>query len=455
MISILALAAAAVLSFLPVLAHADEGRAKPSPCAEKSCAPKTSVRLEISARLKADVEKLVSFGTRHSLSSVSDPKRGIGAARDWAAEELRRIAQRCGDCMTIERIADQFKGPRAPQGVIIENILAIQPGSGNPAHVIIIAGHIDSRVSDPMDSTSDAPGANDNASGSALVIEVARILSQQQHRATIVYGLLSGEEQGLWGGQLLARHAKEQNWPVAAMLNNDIVGGTHGTNGAIVADRVRVFSEGIRASEDSAEQRARRRAGGEDDGPSRALAKAARRTAAAHSDIGLTVLAVRRPDRFRRGGDHLPALDMGYPAVRFSAGIEDYDHQHQNLRTENNRKYGDTVDEMDFDYLAKVTQINVALARQLANAPPAPTRVTIEGAVSSDTKVTWMLTKNAAGYRVYWRRADQSDWTKSQTVNAETSEILLPDIVIDDHFFGVAALAADGYESLIRFGSAD
>ncbi|MBL9066986.1 MAG: M20/M25/M40 family metallo-hydrolase [Sphingopyxis sp.] len=406
------------------------------------------------ARLKADVEKLVSFGTRHTLSSATDPKRGIGAARNWGAAEFARISKACGGCLTVERIADRFDGPRAPDGVVVENVLAIQKGSGDPAHVIIIAGHIDSRVSDPMNFTADAPGANDDASGTALVIEAARLLSKQKHRATIVYALLSGEEQGLWGGRLLARHAKEQNWPVAAMLNNDIVGGIKGTDGTIVDNRVRVFSEGIRASEDLAAQLARRGIGGEDDGPSRALAKAAIRAGKQSPTIGLDVLAVRRPDRFRRGGDHLPSLELGYPAIRFSVGIEDYDHQHQDLRTENGRKYGDTVDEMDFAYLARVTALNVVLASELAAAPPAPASVSIDGAVSSDTKVSWTPVKDAAAYRLYWRRADRNDWTDSQLVPADAAAAgrTLPGVIIDDHFFGVSALSADGSESIVTFG---
>ncbi len=404
------------------------------------------------ARLKMLVEKLVSFGTRHTLSSPTDPKRGIGAARSWGADEFARIGKACGGCLTVQRISDRFEGPRAPAGVIVEDVLAIQKGTGDPADVIMIAGHIDSRVTDPMDATSDAPGANDDGSGSALVMEAARLLSQKPHRATIIYALLSGEEQGLWGGTLLARHAKEQDWNVVAMLNNDIVGGTHGTDGTIVDKRVRIFSEGIRSSEDLDAQMARRGIGGEDDGPSRALAKAALRVAQASPAIGLDVLAVRRPDRFRRGGDHLPSLAMGYPAIRFTAGIEDYDHQHQDLRTENGRKYGDTVDEMNFDYLARVTDLNVALATELADAPSAPTGVFIDGAVSSDTMIHWQPVKGAAAYHVYWRRADASAWADSQLVSAtDPTKLLLKHVVIDDNFFGVAAVAADGQESLVTF----
>lgn len=404
-------------------------------------------------RLKASVEKLVSFGTRHTLSSATDPKRGIGAARNWGAAEFDRISKACRGCLTVKRIADRFDGPRAPSGVIVENVLAIQQGSGDPAHVIIIAGHIDSRVSDPMNFTDDAPGANDDASGSALVIEAARLLSKQKHRATIVYALLSGEEQGLWGGRLLARHAREQDWQVAALLNNDIVGGIRGTDGAIVDNRVRVFSEGIRASEDLAAQLARRGIGGEDDGPSRALAKAAIRAGRNNPAIGLEVFAVRRPDRFRRGGDHLPALELGYPAIRFTVGIEDYDHQHQDLRTENGRKYGDTVDEMDFGYLARVTALNVALARELADAPPAPQDVNLDGAVSSDATIRWTPVKDAAAYRLYWRRSDRSDWTDSRLIASNSAtEAVLPGVIVDDHFFGVAAVSSNGNESIVTFG---
>ena len=427
--------AAALLLAAPVAASAEDTAPAPNP-----------------ARLKALVEKLVSFGTRHTLSSTTDPRRGIGAARNWGAAEFQRISKACGGCLTIERISDRFEGPRAPSGVIVQNVLAIQKGS-DPDRVIMIAGHIDSRVSDPMDFTADAPGANDDGSGTALVLEAARLLSKDKHRATIVYALLSGEEQGLWGGKLLAAHAKEKGWQVTAMLNNDIVGGTRGTDGTVVADRVRVFSEGIRASEDLAAQLARRGIGGEDDGPSRALAKAAVRAAAANPAIGLDVLAVRRPDRFRRGGDHLPSLELGYPAIRFTVGIENYDHQHQDLRTENGRKYGDTVDEMDFPYLARVTALNVALARELADAPAAPERVSIDGAVSSDTVVRWTPVKDAAAYRVHWRRADRNDWSDSRAVPSDgANELILPAIIVDDNFFGVSAISADGHESIVTFG---
>jgi hypothetical protein len=407
------------------------------------------------ARLKASVEKLVRFGTRHTLSSATDPKRGIGAARRWGGQEFERISKGCGGCLTVETVADRFTGPRAPDGVEVVDVLAIQKGTGwsvsGPNQVVIVAGHIDSRVTDVMNATSDAPGANDNASGSALVIEAARVLAGEKFDGTIVYALLSGEEQGLWGGKLLAATAKARGWQVRAMLNNDIVGNTLGQNGQIVADRVRVFSEGIRFSEDAKANLTRRAIGGEDDGPSRALAKKIDGIAAANPQIGLDVFAVRRFDRFGRGGDHSPFLELGFPAVRFSVGIENYDRQHQDLRTENGRVYGDTVEAMDFPYLAKVTALNVAALRELADAPAAPASVSLDGAVSMDTRVFWDAVPGAAAYHVYWRRADAQDWTDSRMVTGAT-ETLLKDVVVDDHFIGVAAVAKDGAESLVTFG---
>ena len=402
-------------------------------------------------RLKADVEKLVSFGTRHTLSSATDPKRGIGAARAWAKAEFEKIAQSCKGCLTTELLERTMSGPRVPNGVNIVDVLAIKPGKMGWNHVIIIAGHIDSRVSDVMDFTKDAPGANDDGSGSALVIEAARLMAKQpQSEATIVFALLSGEEQGLMGGRLLAETAKERGWKVTAMLNNDIVGNTVGTDGRKVDSIVRVFSEGIRASEDLTAQLARRGSGGEDDGPSRGLMRYADGVAAANPGIGLDVFGVRRPDRFSRGGDHLPALELGLPAIRFTVGVENYHHQHQDLRTENGIEYGDTVDKMDFAYLAKVTALNVATASALASAPPAPESATLGGAVSSDTSVTWTAAPGAVRYRVYQRRADAQDWTLAQEV--EGTEALLKGLIVDDHFVGVSSVGKNGAESTITFG---
>jgi hypothetical protein len=403
-----------------------------------------------SERMRALVERLVSFGTRHTLSDASHPTRGIGAARRWGASEFERYSEDCGNCLEVVTISDRFEGPRAPDGVIVADVLAIQRGQGDPNRVIILQGHIDSRVSDPMDTQSDAPGANDDGSGTALVIEAARVLSRENHEATIVYALLSGEEQGLWGGTLLARHAQEQGWNVAAVLNNDIVGNTLGSSGEIVANRVRVFSEGIRSSEDLEAQIVRRGNGGELDSPSRALARLVDRVGEANPQLGLEVFKVGRPDRFRRGGDHIPMLAAGFPAVRITVGAENYNHQHQDLRTEDGVFFGDTVDYMDFGYLARVTALNIAAARELANAPAAPATVTIAGAVSANTTLTWSAVPSAAAYRVHWRRNDRVDWERSRDVQG--TGLVLENVVIDDHFFGVSSISADGAESIITFG---
>jgi hypothetical protein len=399
-------------------------------------------------RLRASVTALVGFGTRHTASSATDPHRGIGAARTWAAGEFAAIAAACGGCVTVERLDRRFVGPRAPGGVVVEDVLGIQRGS-DPDRYVIVGGHIDSIVGDVMDATADAPGANDDASGVALVLEAARLLSKRHFKATIVYAIFSGEEQGLWGGTLLADTAKARGWQVDAMLNNDIVGNSVGQGGVRVADRVRVFSEGIRASDSLADAIARRADGGEDDGPSRALAKAVHHVAEAIPG-GLDVVVERRPDRFGRGGDHEPFLALGYPAVRFTVGAENWDRQHQYVRTENGRAYGDTIDGVDFGYLAKVTAIDVATLARLADAPAAPARVQAQGALGRDTVLSWAPVPDAARYVVRWRGQEARDWTGTQVVAAGT-RAELKNLPVDDNFFGVAAVAADGAESVVTF----
>lgn len=416
--------------------------------AAAAAASATPLPAPSAARLKADVATLVGFGTRHTLSSTTDPRRGIGAARGWAAQRFAALARDCGGCIKVERISRRFTGARAPDGVVVEDVLGIQPGR-DPNRVVIVGGHIDSRVTDVMDATSDAPGANDDASGVALVLEAARLLSKRRFDATIVYVAFSAEEQGLWGAELLADTAAQRGWQVSAMLNNDIVGNSIGQGGVVDARRVRVFSEGIRAAEDLPQQMRRRGDGGEDDGPSRALAKAIDGIARTLPG-GLDVVIDRRPDRFGRGGDHEPFLKRGYPAVRFSVGAENWDAQHQNLRTEGKVVYGDTIDRMDFAYLAKVTAINAATIARLAAAPAAPASVGLVGDLSRDTQVSWSAVPGAAGYRIHWRPNDTATWAKSQDV-AGTSATLRQ-VPVDDTFFAVSALAADGSESLPTFG---
>ena len=400
------------------------------------------------ATMRTTIATVVGFGTRHTLSSATDPVRGIGAARAWAAGRLTALGTACGGCLTVETIGDRFAGPRAPAGVRVEDVIAVQRGTSDPTRIVIVQGHIDSRITDPADATHDAPGANDDASGVAVVLEAARLLSRERFPATIVYAVLSGEEQGLWGGQLLARTARERGWQVAAVLNNDIVGNTHGIGGEHIDDTVRVFSEGVPAAAGADAIKAIRATGAEDDSPSRALAKAVARVAG--QTRGLKVFAVRRPDRFQRGGDHLPFLDAGFPAVRITEATENYDRQHQDVRVETGKRYGDTIDGVDFAYLARVAALDVAVLRELATAPAAPAGVTIAGAVSDDTTVTWAPAAGATGYRVRWRRADGMAWTDARDVPAGATSLALPHVNIDDHFFGVAALNGT-VESLVTF----
>ncbi|OYW23631.1 MULTISPECIES: M28 family metallopeptidase [unclassified Sphingomonas] len=414
-----------------------------------SASPALAADKPDAVRLKASVEKLVSFGTRNTLSSAIDPVRGIGAARAWVADELDKLGEAC-KCMQVQRIGRTFTGPRAPNGVEVIDVLGVQWGR-DKNRVVIVGAHIDSRGTDTLDITKDAPGANDDGSGVALVMEAARILSKETFDATIVYAIFSGEEQGLWGGTLLAETARDRGWEISAMLNNDIVGNTMGQNGIRVADRVRVFSEGIRASETLPQQIARRGNGGEDDGPSRALAKAIDDVAAGMRG-GLDVFMDRRPDRFGRGGDHEPFLKLGYPAVRFSVGAENWTQQHQDIRTENGIEYGDTIDKMDFPYLAKVTAINIAAIRRFASAPGAPKAVAISGAISFDTKVSWEPVPGATGYRVYWRRTDTDRWTGKRDVT--DTNVTLVNTSIDDHLFAVTAVSASGAESIATLGAA-
>lgn len=357
------------------------------------------------ARLKSDVERLVAFGTRHTMSDQVSETRGIGAARRWGEREMRKTSAACGGCLEIVLPERMVQGDRIPVPTRLVNVVAIQRGTERPDEVVIVQGHIDSRNSDGMDFTGDAPGANDDGSGTALVLEAARVLSKHKYPTTIVYALLSGEEQGLYGGRLLADYAAEQGWTVKAVLNNDIVGNSCGSDGYCEPDRVRVFSEGPRADLDDKSRAAQRRDGGENDSPSRNLS----RWLDGIDGPGLEVRPIWRADRMGRGGDHLPFLEKGYPAIRFSVAVEDYDHQHQNVRTEGGVEYGDTVDEMDFAYLAKVTALNVRALGKLAHAPmpPAPTA---KAAVQTFTSLAWDAVPGATAYKVWQRRTDAGAW---------------------------------------------
>ncbi|MDO8801263.1 M28 family peptidase [Phenylobacterium sp.] len=403
------------------------------------------------SRLHATVTKLVSFGTRHTLSDRNSETRGIGAAERWTAAEFEAISKACGGCLTVAVPKETFTGRRVPNPTEIGAILAIQKGTTDPDRVIIISGHIDSRVTDVMDFTSDAPGANDDGSGTAAVIEAARVLSKHRFPATLVFAVLEGEEQGLYGGKVLAAYAKQQGWRVEADLNNDIIGNTHGASGVHNDRQVRVFSEGTKAVETPEQANSRRYNGGEVDSPSRNLARFADGLADTYLK-DLDVVMVYRTDRYGRGGDQVEMLNAGFPAIRVTEAAEHYDRQHQDLRSENGRVYGDTIDGVDFPYLTKVTQLNVMMMAALARAPAPPEGVKIEGAVSPDTKVSWDPSPGAASYRIHWRETTAPRWQHSRDTAATTD--LLKSVVIDDWFFGVSAISADGYESPVVFPGA-
>ena len=420
------------------------------------------------ARIKATVVKLVSFGTRHTLSSQTDPKRGIGASLKWSEAELRALG------LEVVTPSEMMTGKRVPTPVKITDVIAIQRGTERPNDVVIITGHIDSRVPDVMNATADAPGANDDGSGTAAVMEAARVLSKSKFPGTIVYAVLMGEEQGLFGGKLLADYAKAQGWNVIANLNNDIIGNSCGSDGVCDAKTVRVFSEGPRWQGHDELAAQIRSLGGENDSPSRNISRFLDSLAERHPEIGLDVMQVWRNDRFGRGGDHTELLNAGYPAVRLSVAVENYNQQHQDVRVEKGVTYGDTVAVMDFPYLAKVTKLNIAALAALASAPPPP-EPTVEGAVSTDTTVSWNpgFSDRADYFNIRWRRTDADQWEVSRRVSIDACppvkdvapanqsgpelllhawairpcKITLKGIRVDDWVFGVSSVSKDGYES--------
>ena len=359
-----------------LLAAALAGSARAQPAGEgaPSTAPWRPLLGEVAsavraAELKATITALVGFGTRHTLSDITSDTRGIGAARRWTAARFAAISRDCGGCLTIVTPQQTFAGERMPkEGAVVQDVIAVQRGTTDPDRVIVIAGHIDSRVTDIMNAASDAPGADDDGSGVAAVLEAARVLSKHRFPATLVFAVLSGEEQGLYGGKVLAAYAHDQGWRVEADLNNDIVGNTTGQNGRHEDRYVRVFAEGTKAVETPVEAARRRYNGGEVDSPSRNVARYI--AALAQGAAGKTVDAkiVYRTDRYGRGGDQVPMLEAGFPAVRLTEAAENYDRQHQDIRP----GYGDRIEGVDFAYLAKVTALNVVTMVSLASAPPRP-----------------------------------------------------------------------------------
>lgn len=403
-------------------------------------------------RERATIERLVSFGTRHAGSDTTSPTRGIGAARRWIASEFNSISKDCGGRLKVEAPSRVMTAERLAGPTEIVDVLGVLPGTRDSGRVIVISGHYDSRNTDAKDFTGEAPGANDDGSGVAALIEAARVLCRHDYPATLVFAALAGEEEGLLGGKILADYAVAQGWRVEAALNNDMVGNAEGISGVRDNTHVRIFSEGTRTTETPEQAERRRYNGGEVDSPSRNLARFMDRLADEYL-INLDVKMVYRTDRFRRGGDHVEMLQAGFPAVRVTEAVENYNRQHQTLRTEGGVKYGDLIEGVDFDYLAQVTRLNVLTMAALALAPAPPTGVEISGAVSPDTTVKWTPAPDAAAYRVWWRDTTAPQWRYSRVVGT-SGEATLKGVNIDDWFFGLSAIGPDGFESPVVFPGA-
>lgn len=401
-------------------------------------------------RIQASIETLVGFGTRHTLSETQSEVRGIGAARRWIEAEFNRISDGCGGCLEVFTVSGVVSGTdRIPDPVEIVNVVAILRGTEDGNRFAMMSGDIDTRVSDPMNAESDSPGANDNGSGMAGVIEAARVLSQYRFPGSIAFVGLSGEEQGLNGGSILAQHAIDAGWNIDAVLNNDMIGNITGVNGVINNTTARVFSEGTRYVETESEARQRRSQGGEVDSASRNIARYVDEMADRYIP-NLDVMMIYRLDRFGRGGHHRPFNEVGFPAVRIMETNENYNQQHQDIRIEDGIAYGDTIEHVNFAYAAKLTALNAVVLAGMAKSPAPPARVEIRGAVRPSTTLSWSKVQGSASYRVHWRLTTSPTWDYSRSVG-DVDTFTLENVVIDNYFFGVSSVAEDGSQSPVVF----
>jgi hypothetical protein len=411
-------------------------------------------------RIRANIEKLASFGTRATLSAQDADSiaagRGIGAAREWIKSEFERYSKDCGGCLEVK--TDSFTeaaGDRIPRPTDITNVYAVLKGTDaeNEKRIVLVTGHYDSRNSDALDGKGDAPGANDDGSGTAVSLECARVLSKLRFPATIIFLTVAGEEQGLNGSRHFAqmvkeKMAKEQGWNLEAVLNNDIVGGDKSAEQDHSV--VRVFSEGLPAAATEQEIRRIRGLGGENDSGSRQLARYVADVARAYRDeVGVKPLLVFRLDRYLRGGDHSSFNQQGFAALRFTEFREDFNHQHQNVRTENGIEYGDLPKFVDFDYVARVARLNAATLAALASAPAPPANVhLLTKDLENDSTLTWEASPGgrAAEYEVLWRSTSSPDWEHVQKVGNVTRTTLK--LSKDNVIFAVNAVDAAGHRSL-------
>jgi hypothetical protein len=428
-------------------------------------APPTRTQPEIAAMLREidarnierTIRKLVSFGTRSTLSSQDDPARGIGAARDWIYQQMQTYSRDSGGRLKVElQSFEQQPGrfPRIAKPTRLTNVVATLPGTQAESkdRVYVVSGHYDSMCTSPTDATCDAPGANDDASGTAAVMELARVMSKRRFDATIIFMTVAGEEQGLVGSTYFAEQAKKQGLDVDAMFTNDIIGSSTGQNGVHDARTVRVFSEGVPSNETPQEANVRRSVGGENDSQSRQLARFIKETAERYVP-GFRVWMIYRRDRYLRGGDHMPFLEQGYAAVRFTEPNENYNHQHQNVRVENGIQYGDLPQFDDFNYIAQVARVNCAALAALALAPARPSGVLIlTKRLTNDTDLQWAANRepDLAGYEVVWRDTTEPVWTHSVWVGNVTS-YTARGMSKDNYFFGVRAVDRGGNRSPVSY----
>jgi len=405
-----------------------------------------------SKRIEKDIKILANFGTRNTFSDTISNTRGIGAARRWIKQEFETISNNCNDCLNIFSQKDFVKkniNNRVPHDAWVVNVVAIQKGTKYPNRYIIMSGDIDSRASDTMDFTTDAPGANDNASGMAGTIEAARVLSKHQFENSIVYLGLSGEEQGLFGGAGFAKYAKDHDWDIIGVFNNDMIGNIKGLDGIIDNRTFRIFSEPVPPTETERERQLRRFYGGEVDGISRQLARYVYKTTKTYMPE-MNPMMVYRLDRFGRGGHHRPFNDLGFSGIRIMEAHENYNQQHQDIREENGIKYGDVIEHVNFEYAKKLTAVNAINLASLSSAPPPPKNVSIGGAVEPSAKLKWDKVEGAKGYIIYWRDTTSPTWDYSRYVG-DVSEFKLDGIVVDNYFFGVASVGDNSFESVVVF----
>ncbi|WP_306205639.1 M20/M25/M40 family metallo-hydrolase [Actinoplanes sp. RD1] len=399
-------------------------------------------------RIETIVTRLAAFGTRHTLSSQDDPVRGIGAARDWIHEQLRKYAAASQGRMTVElQSYVQEPAPRIPTATRITNVVATLRGTEEPNRVYVVTGHYDSRASDVLDATSDAPGADDDASGVAVIMELARVMARRPTRATVVFAAVAGEEQGLYGSDHLAQQLKDAGADVQAMVSNDIVGTGDAHDGTPADPRtVRLFVEGVPTAETPAQTTTRQSVGGENDGPSRQLGRFVR-DVAENPQTGMAVRVVWRRDRYLRGSDHISFLERGWPAGRFTEPRENFAHEHQNVRVEDGIQYGDLVEFCDFRYIARVARVNAAALWSLAQAPGTPKGVVIDTTqLTNETTLRWAGGQGTpAGYEVLWRETTAPDWQHVLPVGDITTVTV--DLSKDNVFFGVRAVGRTGLRS--------